>query len=899
MSEVSDPHSSLAASELRAQLSLSLGAAYIMLRELKGANRGLSHVFVAREELLDREVVIKVLPPELTKDLSPERFEREMRVVSSLDERHTVPVLSAAHTANGLFYYTMPYVNGESLRNGIDRGPVGFDESVSVLRDVARALDYAHAQGVVHRNLKPEKVLVLKSNCVVIDFGVAKALELSITEDTGEMGTFVETTGGSPTYMAPEQLAGDSDADHRVDIYAWGVMAHELLFEVHPFAASPANEEPAGTRISEMPPVLLYKRYGVPEQLASLVMRCLDKDPAARPASAAELLTVLDRIPVRAAALALESEGTTRWIGAAIIAGLVLFIASAVGVWRMQSSEGEKPPLIAVLPFESGGAINDSLFAEGLSDAVTGKLSMLSGVRVVDRKSVLTIPDAGRDALQAGRALGADYVVGGTVRWTRDARGTPRARISPMLLRVSDSTSKWQGEPELASLADPFTVQASIAARVAQLLGIKMDAHEREALQASPTRDTAAFAAFTRGNRLYRRNLSLARPDYRDALHEFERAYRLDPHYADAHGSAAAALARMEDGPPNRGHDDSLTVLAHRALARTRGHARALVALATVALEQDRPDSALASAERAVAANPSDIEALEMRASVLPIVGDSIGTWREVEHLVELAPRSVDALIAAAAGAQTLRRFKEAGELLQRARALAPDRKDLLLHVAMLARVDGDFPAMARAVRAYRLRGGAIGPSELTLLRVGDPSMQIELSNATPQMYGVKSRADSFTFYSQKAQLHLALRHKERARALFDSAANVLSLLLADSTVSTSERRKYAEIMTWTDAARGARARVLAAMNDVGRTPIGQQWPNGRFAAFTACNGAEIYGYLDIVDLMLPQLRRCLTLPGGYATSAFFAEPALARHVNDPRVRALLGELELELGRTI
>jgi TolB-like protein len=648
-----------------------------------------------------------------------------------------------------------------------------------------------------------------------------------------------------------------------------------------------------------MPPVLLYQRYGVPEQLASLVMRCLETNPSARPTNAAELLTVLDRIPRTSTALAIDSESSTRWIGAAIIAGVVLFIASGIGVWRMQSSEGAQPPLIAVLPFESGGVLNDSLFAEGLSDAVTDKLSMLPGLRVVDRKSVLTIPDAGRDALLAGRALGAEYVVGGTVRWIRDASGAPRARISPVLLRVSDSTSKWQGEPELASLADPFTVQASIAARVAQLLGVKVDERAKAALQVSPTRDTAAFAAYTRGNRLYRRNLSMAQPDYRAALYEFERAYQRDPRYADALGSAAATLARMEEGRVSREHDDSLLALAHRALARTRGHARALIALATVALEEDRPDDALVWAERAVAAHPSDIEALELRSEVLPIVGDSIATWREVEHMAELAPRSVDALLAAAAGAQTLRRFKEAGELLQRARALEPDRQDITLRVAMLARVDGDFPAMARAVRAYRLRGGRIGPSELTLLRVGDPSMQIELSNATPEMYGVKSRADSFAFYSQKAQLHLALRHKEQARALLDSSASVLSQLLADSTVSASERRKYAEIMTWTDAARGQRARALASMSDMARSPIGQQWPNGRFAAFTACNGAEIYGFLDIVDLMLPQLRRCLTLPGGYATSAFFAEPALARHMNDPRVRALLGELELELGRTI
>ncbi|MEO5817269.1 MAG: protein kinase [Gemmatimonadaceae bacterium] len=897
MSEVSDHDPSLAGSDLRAQLSLSLGAAYFILRELEGG--GVSRVFLAHDEALDRDVVIKVLPPELTRDLSADRFEREMRVVASLNEPHAVPVLSAAHTAGELFYYIMPYVNGESLRQKLQQGPVGFDDSISVLRDVARALDYVHAKGVVHRNLKPEKVIVLKHGAVVTDFGVARALELSITPDTGEMGTLVDTTENALGYMAPEQISGESDADHRVDIYAWGVMAHELLFEAHPFAPAAADADSGETSISDTPSVVLYKRYGVPEQLAMLVTRCLERDPAARPATAAELLTVLDRIPVRAAALAIESENTALWIGASIIAGLVLFVLSAIGVWRMQSSEGQLPPLVAVLPFETGGVSNDSLFAAGLGDGINTKLNMVSGIRVIDRKSVLTIPDAAREALEAGRALGADYVLGGTVRWIRDGKGVLRARVSPMLLRVSDSTSKWQGEPEMVTPADPFSIQARVAEKVVQLLGVVLQPREKESMQMRPTRDTAAYSAFTRGNRLYRLNLSHLRPDYSDALREFETAYRLDPIYADALASAAASLARMDQVSGSLVHADSVTTLAHRALARTRGHARALVALAINALAQDRPDDAQAWVERAVTAYPSSIEALEVRAMVLPVVGDSIGTWRDVERLAALGPRSADALVAAATGAQQLRRFKDAGDLLQRARVLEPDRTDLILRAAMLARVDGDFPAVARGVRAYRLRGGLIGPSELTLLRLGDPSMQKEFANGSPEAYGVKTRVDSFDFYSEKARLFLALRNKERARALLDSTADLLHVILVDSSMAASELRKYAELMAWTDAARGQRARALAAMNDVARTPIGQQWPSGQFAAFTACNGAEIYGFLDIVDLMLPLLRRCLTLPGGYATSAFFAEPALARHMNDPRVRALLGELELELGRTI
>ena len=221
-----------------------------------------------------------------------------------------------------------------------------------------------------------------------------------------------------------------------------------------------------------------------------------------------------------------------------------------------------------------------------------------------------------------------------------------------------------------------------------------------------------------------------------------------------------------------------------------------------------------------------------------------------------------------------------------------------MLRAAILARADGDFPAMARALRAYRLRGGRITASELYMLRVGDVPMQRELANAPPDLYGVTSPADSFSFYSQKALLFLAVRNAARARALFDSSAAMLRRLLADSALGPSDRRKYREIAAWADAARGDRARALAAATEVERSPIAQQWPNGQFAAFTACNGAEIYAFLDVVELMLPQLRRCLTLPGGYATSAFFAEPALTRHANDPRVRALIVDLELELGRT-
>src|SRR6478672_7967845 len=217
--------------ELRDRLQSTLGSAYSVERELGGG--GMSRVFLAREISLDRNVVVKVLNAELAAGLSAERFAREVRLAASLQHPNIVPVL-AAGVADGIPYYTMPYVRGESLRARIKQTPVlPLREAVSLLRDVARALQYAHGEGVIHRDIKPENVLLSGEVAVVTDFGIAKAISLARTSASDETvvphgqtltqaGSFI----GTPGYMAPEQVVGD-EIDHRVDIYAWGILAYE------------------------------------------------------------------------------------------------------------------------------------------------------------------------------------------------------------------------------------------------------------------------------------------------------------------------------------------------------------------------------------------------------------------------------------------------------------------------------------------------------------------------------------------------------------------------------------------------------------------------------------------------------------------------------------------------
>ena len=277
-------------SPLRDQLQETLGGSYTLERELGGG--GMSRVFVAQESRLKRQVVIKVLSPELAQGISVERFEREIQVAAALQQANIVPVLSAGDT-NGLPFYTMPFVEGESLRERLARGPLAVNEVVSILRDVSRALAYAHARGVVHRDIKPDNVLISGGAAVVTDFGIAKAISASRTSSGSAALTQIGTSIGTPAYMAPEQAAGDPDIDHRADLYALGAMAYELLTGHSMFPGrTPARTLAA--HMSELPKPVADLRHDTPPALAALVMKCLAKDPGDRPQSASEVVQSLE-----------------------------------------------------------------------------------------------------------------------------------------------------------------------------------------------------------------------------------------------------------------------------------------------------------------------------------------------------------------------------------------------------------------------------------------------------------------------------------------------------------------------------------------------------------------------------------------------------------------------------
>ena len=277
---------------------------------------GMSRVFVADEVALGRKVVVKVLNPSLAATVSVERFQREIMVVAKLNHANVVPVLTAGEV-DGLPYFIMPYIEGESLRGRILRGPLSLRETVGVLKDVTRALAYAHSVGIVHRDIKPDNIMLSGSAALVTDFGVAKALTAARNRGTqpkdkeGHSITGVGISLGTPQYMAPEQAAADPNADHRVDLYALGIVSYEMLVGSPPFFGR-TPQALLAAQLTELPAPLASRRYDVPVALAEAIMQCLEKDPADRPKSAMDLVRIFESPEVLSGPIAATPQAASR-----------------------------------------------------------------------------------------------------------------------------------------------------------------------------------------------------------------------------------------------------------------------------------------------------------------------------------------------------------------------------------------------------------------------------------------------------------------------------------------------------------------------------------------------------------------------------------------------------------
>jgi serine/threonine-protein kinase len=675
-------------SELRDQLQATLSGIYTLERELGGG--GMSRVFLAEEARLGRRVVVKVLAPELTEGISAERFEREVTLAARLQHPNIVPLLAAGERG-GLAYYTMPFVEGESLRARLAReGRLPQDAAMSVLRDVARALEYAHARGVVHRDIKPENILLAGSAAAVADFGVAKALHVARTAGTadapgdgevvggaGETLTRVGTSLGTPAYMAPEQAAGDPDVDGRADVYSWGVVAYELLAGSPPFAGR-SSHQLIVAHIGERPLPVTERAPGVPPALGALVMRCLEKDPAKRPQSAGELLAALEAAHMPsgtqapAGVKATTAGGGWTRLAAGTVAAVLLVLLFAALVSRSRRASVPARPVLAVLPFENLGPADDSYFADGLTDEVRGRLATLSGLQVIGGTSARRYKGTTKPAREIARELGATYLLTATVRWDRTPNGAGRVRVSPELVRAVDQTSVW-AEPVEGPLDDVFQMQTRVAERVAAALDVALLGRERRGTSPPPTRNLAAYDAYLRGI-AYSADLRVSEPARRAAILALEHAVALDPRFAAAHAQLAIAyVAERGFGHDSGGLLEKARMSAERAMALDSTLVESQSALARYRSEVDDVTGAYRAWQAAARLAPSDPDVLMGLAEMQEALGHLEEAIPLYEHGALLEPRWPYPLGQLAGAYDRLGRYEEAIQTQERALAISPE----------------------------------------------------------------------------------------------------------------------------------------------------------------------------------------------------------------------------------
>lgn len=558
-------------SDFHSRLQQTLGSAFTIERELGGG--GMSRVFVAIETALGRTVVVKVVAPELAEGVSAERFTREVKLAARLQHANIVPLLSAGDVA-GLPYYTMPFVRGETLRARLSRGPVPLSEAVSILRDIARALSHAHAQGVVHRDIKPENVLLSGGAAMVADFGIAKAVSDARTQD-GSMSLTLTHAGvsiGTPAYMAPEQAMGDPHADYRADIYAWGVIAYELLVGAHPFAGAGTTHALIKAHITEAPASLKVRNKYVPTALADVVMQSLAKAAAQRPHSSEELLNALDGIstPVTAGAPRPVVADASSSFGRKVAIAAIAVLAATLAAWaftrerngnvlvasRAASGAAADIKSLVVLPFEStGGDTANAYFAEGMADEVSTALTKLTGLQIAGRSSALTFKGKHARAQEVGKALGVGAVLDGIVR-----RAGDRLRVSTQLTNATDGLVMWSETYE-RDIKDVFTVQDDISKAIVSALKVKLGTGGNVATAARGTANVDAYDLYLRGMYFYQRR----GPGLRRAIDYFQQAIVKDPSFARAHAGLGLTWTTIALYTDTR-----MTVVIPKALAEAQ-----------------------------------------------------------------------------------------------------------------------------------------------------------------------------------------------------------------------------------------------------------------------------------------------------------------------------------------
>lgn len=705
-------------------LETALVGRYTIERSL--GRGGMATVYLARDLRHDRLVALKVLHPELAATIGTERFHREIKTAARLQHPNILTVYDSGEAA-GQLWFTMPYVDGESLRERLTREPqLPLGDALRIARDAAEALDSAHRHGVVHRDVKPENILLSEGRALLADFGIAQTLH------GDERLTATGMVVGTPAYMSPEQASGETELDSRTDVYALGCVLYEMLAGHAPFLGTTAREVVARHALDPVPP-LRASRPDVPAALEGVVRTALAKAPADRFPTAGAFVAALAPAAVAPARAPWRRYRVRFAIGvaAALAVGyLLLFHRSSVGGLGPLDPPARS---IAVLPFVNlTPDRGDEYFSDGMSEELMTALHGVAGLRVAARTSAFAFKNRDVNASQIGRDLNVGTLLEGTVR-----RSGARVRVSARLINAADGYQLWTDEYE-RDIRDVFAVQDEISRAIVQALQVTLGTRAPAPLVRASTANPEAHDLYLKGRYFYWQRTEPGMLEKSAAF--LEQAVRADSLYASAYSGLSdsySVLSIWGYRAPREGFGRA-KVAAQRALRLDSTLAEAHTSLAIISLYYDW-DWAAADREltRAIALDPQYAPAYLFRTWHAVITGKPADALRAVRHARELDPLSVIVNTRVATTLYYAHRYDEA--IAELRKTLELDSTNGLAY-AELARASLGAKRCAEAVAAARLVPAAM-PNPESAVRGYAPALCGHRAEALGWLTEVKQQA--------------------------------------------------------------------------------------------------------------------------------------------------------------
>ncbi len=666
--------------DLLDRLRTALSDRYLFEREV--GRGGMATVYLAQDQKHNRAVAIKVLHPYLAVNLGPERFLREIQIAAQLQHPHIVPLYDSGQ-ANELLYYVMPYVEGESLRQRLDREKqLPLEDAIHLCRAVLAALDYAHRHQVVHRDIKPENVMLHEGEAMVTDFGIAKAVTAAAADTLTQTGATV----GTPAYMSPEQASGAIELDGRSDVYSLACVLYEMLAGRTPFVG-PTAQAIIAQCFTSAPPPLVTAGNSVPEWAEQAILKALAKEPGGRFVTAA------------AFAQALKAPGAATTPTGATTAAPPPPTATVV-------------KSIAVLPFVNMSADPENeYFTDGIAEEIINALTKVQALRVASRTSSFAFKGKNQDIRKVGEQLNVGTVLEGSVR-----KAGTRLRVTAQLISVTDGYHLWSERYD-RELQDVFAIQDEIADNIVKALRVVLSEEEKRAIEKAPTDNVQAYEYYLRGRQFIHQ---FRRTGIQFARRMFERAIEIDPKYALAQAGVAdccSFLYMYWDG--SKANLESADSASRKALELDPDLAEAHASRGFAVSLSKRYEEARRQFENAIRLNPMLYEAHYLYARACFQEGDLEEAVRHYEAASRVRPEDYQALILMTAPMKGLGRDEEARMVMRRALQKAEhhlelnpdDARALYLSASALVQLGDRERGLEFIKRAY-----AIDPEDSSLL---------------------------------------------------------------------------------------------------------------------------------------------------------------------------------------